>query len=247
MSAKQLDKIGAKGPLREYLARLAYPDQVFYFDDFLGDTINLDNYAVANGGGASATSFAIAVASGGTIASDEGTANDATASSSLIMPKIFYGDQNCGCHIRLKSSAVTSIVLECGFIDAVPGSNTAGVNDVDTPTAYATDAALFHLHTGQTLTTPAFVTAGTSFTTTKTSVAATLASIPAAATYCDVRIQLVGDAAYCWVNGILVASHTGSKVEGGTALAPWIYHRALTATSRTVTVDYIAAWQDRAV
>lgn len=245
MDAKEIMKMGGRGPLSDFLARLAYPDQVFFYDDFLGDTINLDMYALANGGGAAVSNFATAVAANGTVAGALGTANDVTASISLIGPLIYYGDQNAGIHIRMKSSAVTSLVLDAGFVDAVPGSNTSAVNDVDTPTVYMTDGAVLHLHTGQTLATAAFVTAGTSFTTTATSVAATLASVPAANTYFDVRIQLVTNAAYCWVNGVLVAQHTGNKVEGGTALAPWIYARALSATSRTITVDYIAAWADR--
>ena len=244
MDARELDKIGAKGPLREFLARLSYPDQYFKVHEFDEDTINADYWALANSGGTSAADFAVMATTVqcGTIQGDTGTTDN--GSISLVGPLIFKGDQNAGMHVRLKVDAVTGYNLEVGFIDAVPGSNGSGVSDVDTPAATATDAALLQIDTDQTLATLAFVTAGTSFTTTSTTLTTPI-TVLSAATYADVRIQLVANTAYCWVNGVLAASHTGSKIEGGTAVAPWIYARTRNTTAKFVDVDYIALWQDR--
>jgi hypothetical protein len=69
---------------------------------------------------------------------------------------------------------------------------------------------------------------------------------PTAATYYTVRIQLIGDAAYCWVNGVLRASHTGSKVEGGNLLRPWVYVRTRDTTDHLTDIDYVELWANRA-
>ncbi|MCR4342204.1 MAG: hypothetical protein NUW01_20185, partial [Gemmatimonadaceae bacterium] len=145
LEARTLGRVGAShSPLVQYLSRFASQSKRYFRDDFEGDAINLDNYALGNGGGASATAFAIAVAEGGTISATTGTANGVTASESLIMPLNWYGDRDAGMEVIFKPSALTEIKIEIGFIDAVPGSNTSGVNNIATPTFYAADAALFH-------------------------------------------------------------------------------------------------------
>ena len=229
-------------PIYNFLDKYASRDTVHFVDDFLVDTINLDNYALANSSGTGAANFAINVQRDGVIRGATGTTSD--GSISLTTPAIYYGDANCGMEIRFKCDTVTSYNFEVGFIDAVPTSNGSGVSDVDTPAATATDCALLAIDTSQTITTLAFVTAGSSFTTTATTLTTPITNLTAA-TYATARIQLVGDNAFCWVNGVLAAKHTGSKVEGGDALALWVYVRTRNTTTKNFDVDIISAWQDR--
>ena len=231
---------GMGGPLNRFLQTFAYKDRVFFFDDFLGDTINLDNYALANSGGAGAANFAIQVLRSGVIRSATGTTDD--GSLSLIGPAIWYGDANCGMEIRFKYDVVTGYNTEVGFAAAVPGSNASAVTDIDTPTVLD-ETAVLQIDTDQTLTTLAFATGGTSFTDTATTVTGT--TVLTAATYAIVRIQLIGNMAACWINGYREAVHSGDKVEGGNPLALWVYSRTRNTTTKLLDIDYVAMWQDR--
>lgn len=252
MSEKQLRRSMGKGPLFEYLAKFAWADNVLFFDDFLQDTINLDFYALANSGGTSAANFAINVARSGQIKGDTGT--DDNGSISMIMPLTWYGDANAGMEVKIKTDIVTSFNLEVGFIDAVPAANAGGVNDEDTPTFVAGDSALFSIDTDETFKTAGFYSNGSTSgqPDSRTSLAGvpsfTSGTLPVLDTFYTVRIQLVGNNAYCWVNGALVASHdtdADGHIEGGTAVAPWIYCRTRDTTAVFPSIDYIAAWQER--
>lgn len=257
LSNRELSKIAglSKGPLRDFIQFLASRDVVHFFDDFNGDAINLDNYAVANGGGAAVASFATNVQRSGVIRATTGTANDATASASLIMPLNWYGDANAGMEVRWKlETSVAAYKVEVGFIDAVPASNTGGVNDEDTPTFYAADSAIMSVDTAETFTTPGFYTNGSTSgqPDSRTSMAGipglTTGVTPIISTYITTRIQLLGNNAFCWMNGRLVASHNtdaDGHVEGGVALAPWFYVAANSATSKSMDVDYLRVWADR--
>lgn len=241
---------GRNSPLYRFLERFAIRDMVYSFDDFDQDTINLDRYAVANGGGASAASFAITVAEDGWIRATTGTANDDTASASLIGPAIYYGDRHCGMEVRFKPvTAITETRIEIGFLDVVPGSNKPAVNSLTTPSVNTSvvDAALYvYNHTGST-TTNELVTIGSSITAAKATF--TPPTAIAAGTIYTVRIQVVDNRAFLWMDGKLVASlNTGATdyIEGGSAICPWFYIKALNATSKSLDVDYLALWKDRA-
>lgn len=233
-------------PLNRYLTRFASHSTRYFRDDFEVDTINLDNYALGNGAGASAVAFAIAVVEGGTIIGTTGTANGVTASESLIMPLTWYGDRNAGMEVIFKPSALTEIKVEVGFIDAVPGSNTAGINNIATPTFFAADGALFLFdHTGST-TTCGFYTVGS--TTGQPDAVTAVTSTLSSTVWNRVRVQLIGNNAMCWMNGQLVANHqtdADGYVEGGVALAPWIYLRANSAATKSLSVDQIEVWAER--
>jgi hypothetical protein len=241
LSDAELSKIKGDGVLRRFLEQYATRDRVTFFDDFVGDTINLDNYAVASSAGTGSAVFATAVAANGTIQADTGT--DDNGSVSLVGPAIWKGDLNCGLEIRVKSDAVTSYNLEVGFIDAVPAANASGVSDADTPAAAFTDGALFQIDTDQTLVTLSFVTDGTALAVQSTTLPAGQ-TLLVAATYTTFRIQLVGNDVFAWRDGVLVASHVAA-VEGGTALAPWVYIRTRTTAARFPDVDYLRLWADR--
>lgn len=248
LSRQELGKFKAYGPEYEFLDFFT-KDCFHYMDDFAGDTIDLDQYAVANGGGAAAASFAINVQEDGWIRATTGTANGDTTTCSLIGPAIYYGDRHAGLEMRFKPiTAVTETRIELGFIDVVPGSNKPAVNVLATPTVNTSvvDAALFvYDHTGSTTTTQ-LTTIGTTFTAVKTAV--TMPTAIAAATKCTVRIQLTINQVRLWVDGQLVAQHSTAGtdyIEGGNPVAPFMLIRASNATSKSLDVDYLRTWKVR--
>ena len=242
-------KMAKSDPLYAFLEYFAIHDVVHITDDFLGDAINLDLYAVANGGGAAVASFAINTQLGGVIRATTGTAGDDTASASLITPAQWYGDNLAGLEVRWKPiTAITEAQIELGFSDVVPGSNDSVVDNLTTPTVNTAvvDAAIdVYDHTTAT-TTNALVTIGSSITAVDTGY--TPVTAVAAATYTTTRIQLINNHAYLWRDGALVASHktVGTDyVEGGSALAFWAYIKATNGTSKSLDLDYLKLWQER--
>jgi len=204
-------------------------------------------WAVANSSGTAAANLAIPSTKllGGGATTLPGTTDN--GSTSAIHHLAWNGDQNVGIMGRLKISVLTGgYNLEFGLIDAVPGTDGPGLADVDVPTATMTNGALFSIDVDQTLKTLSAATAGSTFTTTATTLLAPAITALTADTYATFMIQLIGNAAYFYVNGILCASHTGNKVEGGTLLAPWLYIRNRSVDAKTVTLDYVTAWMDRA-
>lgn len=165
------------------------------WDDFDQDTINLDYYAVANGGGAAAASFAIQVLEDGVIRGTTGTAGDATASASIIGPKIYYGDRNPLLLARFKLDLVTECRCEIGWIDVVPTSATgaSALNSLVTPSVNTSvvDTALYCFnHTGTT-TTSGFFTKGASLTAAKL-VQATATATISSTTIASIAVGVAG-------------------------------------------------------
>ena len=247
-SRTELRKLMGVGKKFEWLDRFSR-DTVFFEDEFLGDAINLDNWALANSGGAGAADFATNVQGPGVVRGATGTTDN--GSISMIGPLQWYGDSNVNFEIRFKVDVVTSLHLEVGLIDGVPASNTGGVNDIDTPTFYAADGALVAYDTDQTATGLHFATVG-STTGQPDQATAFTSTVPGAtaitlATFHTVRIALRTNDAFCWFDGKPVphAFDAQGHVEGGVALAPWVYAQARNTTTKLVDVDYIKVWQDR--
>lgn len=250
-SERQLSRYLLSNPLRDFLKDLAIRDRVVFDDDFLGDAINLDNYAVAQS--QTSTSFAVVVGRNGTIAGT--TAAVTTASVSLVTPIIWYGDANCSFEARLKINTVANTwIIEGGLIDAVPGSSGPGIADIDTATgATMTCGALFHVNNNQTHAGIAFGTiGGGSGQTFATTLVTSGFTTPVADTYLTIKVQLINiasgkSAAYLWVNGRQVASHVAAAgaVKGDQGLAGWIYLQSISANAKVLTVDYLRMAQDR--
>lgn len=252
-STTTLSKFARAGAMRDFLEFRAFRDRAFYLDDFLGDTIDLNYYAVANSSGSGAANFAINVQNGtGVIRGTTGTTDN--GSVSLVGPIIYRGDNNAGIWVRFKVDDITSLNFEVGFIDAVPGSNASGVSDVDTPAATMGDGALLQMDTDQTLTTLAFVTVGSTANQTVKATTLTGTTTPTNATFMDVVVQLISNDAFCIVNdgGAARVAHTNGTgnnsagfVEGGVSLAPWVYVRTRNTTTKNFDIDAIATWSDR--
>lgn len=251
-SVKHLDRFsgGSSSAMRLFLLPMARRDVVYFEDDFMGDTINLDHYAVANSTNANVFAIPATQVLGGAMVADTGaTDNEAT---SIRGAAVWKGDHNVGMEVRMKVSPVTNYCLELGFVDTVTNAQLPAVGDVDTPVVNngAGDAALFHIDTDQTLTTMAFVTDGSTanMNSTKTNLG-TFA--PTNDTYHVFTIQTAGDAVMATIDDrddirVNHGSTTASKIEGGTLLRPWVYVRTRHTAAVTATVDYIRIWQDRA-
>lgn len=252
-SLKHLKDFTGYGPRYNFLRGLASRDVVSWRDDFVGDTINLDNWAVANGGGSGVASFAINIQRDGWIRATTGTAGDATASASAIGPAIWYGAGNAYFEARFKDAgaAVTETMIEMGWIDVVPGSNKAAILDPNgapsTVNTSVVEAALYHYRHATATTTNGFYTIGTGIAVQKTLF--TPSPVIAAAKTFTVGIQLLktGTAtanAIMWFQGKVVANHV-LAMTGDVALCPWLYVQRTTGTTTHLDVDYVKYRQDR--
>jgi len=220
-------------------------------DDFFEDTISSTRWNLAVDDG---TTFAWAVARSGTIQGSTGATDDAAIAINGDLQ--WYGDANAGMECRFKIDVVTGFSFEIGFTDALSDETLPAVTDVDTPATgnAATDVAVVHLDTDQTLTTAAFVSesTGSSFAAQKVNLGTWT---PSAATWYTVRVQLMTNAAKCLVfdsntasRPVLVAGgekSLTSALEGGTAVRPHMYFRTRNTTAKVVDIDLIRCWQDR--
>jgi hypothetical protein len=263
MSTTRLGAVKAAGGLYELIAPFMISDQIYVCDDFMGDAINLDLYAVANSSGTGAANFAVSVAQNGTIAGATGT--DDNGSISMVGPINVSGQQNPYFEWRAKFCAtVTSLNFELGVVDAVPATNGSVLTDVDGPTWVGADAAMFSMDTDQTIASIVCASIGSATGQTSQITVLTTASspliTPVANEYIRFGIELVhlpgatGAAtdiaqAVFYINGQRVATHgddTDGAVKASVLLAPWFYVRARAASAtRTATLDYWYLIADR--
>lgn len=205
---------------------------------------------------ASCTDFVSTYGAGTHAAVGACDANDNQAISIIGANGLWCGDKNCGMLAIVKSSVVTTLNFEIGFIDAASDKTLPVVSDVDAPTIAngGGDLAVVHMDADQTLTTAAFVTEGStaSMVPTKTNLSTWA---PTADTYFGVTVQLTGNAAQCQIFDptlegwprLHYAAHgsaIASQVEGGVALKPWIFFRTRLAAVKTWSIDYLEVWQD---
>lgn len=221
-------------------------------DDFLEDTISSTRWNLAADG--TATTYAWAAARSGTIQGATGTTDDGY--HAINGDVLWYGDANCGMAVRMKWDVVTSFTFEIGFTDALADETLPAVTDVDTPATGngATDVAVIHLDTDQTLATAAFVgeSTGSVFACQKVNLGT---FVPTAATYYTFVVGLVGNTGMCAIwntndpsNPVLQASTNKSLtslLEGGTAVRPHIMSGTRNITSKVTDIDRIVVWQDR--
>lgn len=242
LSDAEIYKKMARNPLSEFL-RFQSRDRVHFFDDFLVDTINLDNYVLA--AGATATAFAHSAHASGIVRGASGT-TAATSGLQIYTPAMWYGDQFAACEIRMRTSVITETRLEMGFADALPAVNTSVGNNLSTPTFNtAADVAMYLFDDASSTVTSGLYTDGTSITAAKT---ATTSGRPTANTFITVRLQLVVNHVLMWVNGQLLASHNTAGtdyIEGGTACRFFLSHKKSNTTDSNIDIDYIRVWQAR--
>jgi hypothetical protein len=243
------------------LARFLYPfqwrDVVFVFDDFYGNTLDTVFWTASNTNGTAFAPPATQVING-VISCSTGDVNGDEAA--IKSDAFFDGNHNCGMEVMWQVNVATDTQWELGFTDALTALTASAVNDIDTPsiTNGATDVALVAQDQGQTLTTMAFITDGstTNMNTTKTDLGT---RTPTNATYMTARIQLARTAtnvaaARCYIldeNGAIVerAQHgdvLASQINGAIPLQLWGYWEPINAVAKATQIDFWAAWQDRA-
>lgn len=228
---------------------LPSPNTAVFFDDFLGDAINLDYYTLTEGTD-SATSTA-AIVSGGVggvlrlTTGDAGTgyAADAEQLTGHLQWKASGGKLTF--QTRLKLSAITTCQAFIGFTDdattlEIPIDSAGSANTITTT---ATDAVGFFFDTDMTADTwwIAGVANGTDATHQNTTFA------PVADTYATFRVEVGTDgSAVFFYNGLPVGTKMTGAVTASVALCPVITVSKLSVTaSMTADIDYIYVSQDR--
>jgi hypothetical protein len=252
VSEQTLRKNMGVSPLYEFLRMYAADDRQYLSNapgiNVFPVAMDTAYWTVANSGGTSAANFATVVGAGpGYLQGDTGT--DDNGSLSVIGPVIYQGDLNAGCMFDIQIDAITDYNLEMGFVAAAPGSNAPVVTDIDTPNIVA-DSAVVSIDTDQTIATLAFATAGvtSNFDDKATTIAQPITNFSAATRH-RVIVQLLGNYAFCAIDGVISAVHDAQTdadgcIEGGTLLAPWIYCRTRTTTARFPRLYNFHIWQD---
>ena len=217
-------------------------------DDFEGPTINTYRWTVGNGGGASAASPAISAGlENGQIQMVTGTANDNTASSTLCSGRHLYGQNNAIIVARLAiGTSIGSVKVEVGFRDAI--TTTAGAhfvtNDKATATFTATDGVVWAYDSSDNAYWEGLGVAAASGATTLEA-----AISPVAATFEYLEVALEGTTAhfrrYNADGGLTYSGVMTDAISADVMVAPLIAVEAKSATSKTLYVDWVFAYQGR--
>jgi hypothetical protein len=225
---------------------------VFIEDDFIEDTISSTRWNLSADG--TATDFAWSSGAGGRISGTTGTTDNGY--HAINGDVIWSGDKNAGMAVRFQLDVVTSFNLELGFTDALTDETLPAVTDVDTPATGngATDVAVIHIDTDQTLTTAAFVSesTGSVYAAQKVNLGT---FTPVAAKWYTAVVQLSGDNAFCAIYNTDVAGSPtlqastnkglSTALEGGTLVRPHFLIGTRNTTAKVCLIDFIRVWQDR--
>ena len=251
-STRFIEKLGTPRGIGKALYPYFRDSVVFVEDDFIEDTISSTRWNLA--ADATATTFAWSSGAGGRIAGATGTTDNGY--HAINGDVIWSGDKNAGMAIRFQMDVVTGFTFEIGFTDALTDETLPAVSDVDTPATGngATDVAVIHLDTDQTLTTAAFVSesTGSAYAAQKVNLGTWT---PTAAKWYTAVVQLSGDNAFCAIyntdtagSPVLQTSTNKSlttALEGGTLVRPHFLVGTRNVTSKATLVDFIRVWQDR--
>ena len=218
-------------------------DQVVMFDDFLGDVLDVEWRTADTGSGSSADAV-ISAGANGTIVMVTGTADNGY--SALSRELNFQGQLNCVMAARIKVDDIAAVKIEVGFTDA---HDDAGA--VDTLATYATTATDWVGWIFDTDDTAYWQATGVDTNTEATKIEDSLA--PVAATYETLIVALEDTTAHFYrldANGYQTyrsAPMTGACTKD-VSLTPWVFVQSREASdSKTLTVDYVKAWQRRTV
>lgn len=245
-----LGRMRAKGTLFDYL-NWSSPQTFRHEDHFLGDiaiATREPGYTTQNNGTASAVPVLTSAGAGGTVEFVTGT-DDNGLSGLYSGAANWTGNNNPRMTARLKMSAITGVKVEVGFTDAA--TDAGAINALDTPTATADDCACAIFDTDATEDNWQF--AGCRATTAWS--IATVDQAPVADTYVWItvaldRIDLATDnmRARMFIGNKMVADKTTGAIANATALFPYVFAQCRAGSaSRTITLDYFAAWGDISV
>ena len=216
-------------------------DQVVVFDDFVGDVLSVEWQTADTGSGSSADAV-ISAGANGTIVMVTGTADNGYSAISRELN--FQGQLNCVMAARIKIDDIAAVKMEIGFTDA--HDDAGAVDTLATYATTATDAVGWIFDTDDTAYWQCF---GVDTNTEATKIEDGLA--PVAATYETLIVALEDTTAHFYrldANGYQTyrsAPMTGACTKD-VSLTPWVFVQSRESSdSKTLTVDYIKAWQRR--
>ena len=216
-------------------------DQVVVFDDFLGDVLDV-TWRTADTGSGSSADAVISAGANGTIVMVTGTADNGY--SAISRELTFQGQLNCVMAARIKIDDIAAVKMEVGFTDA--HDDAGAVITLATYSTTATDAVGWIFDTDDTAYWQCF---GVDTNTEATKIEDGLA--PVAATYETLIVALEDTTAHFYrldANGYQTyksAPMTGACTKD-VSLTPWVFVQSRESSdSKTLTVDYIKAWQRR--
>ena len=233
------------GKLASFLKAFAKEDVYCRQWEFDGNAViddfwTFDADATATGFAVPATQELAGVLTGATGATDNGAL-------SMIGVPVVSGDKKAYFHTHFSLSAITDVQFEVGLVDAITDRTLPAVSDIDTPangSNGAADFALVHMDTDQTLQTAALVVDGS--TAGMDCTKSNLLWTPTAATMHCVRIWTdANDVVWEIDHSRTYRKSISGEFEGGTLLAPWLYFRTRTTTTRTVKVDMVELMVER--
>ncbi len=168
---------------------------------------------------------------------------------SLVTVAQFLSEQNPWIEVAFDLETITNLELSIGFTDPADASAGEVLADIDTPTfvAAVTDAAIMGIDTDETLKTLALVCRDNATTTAVTASPTTAPyGIPTLNTQVVYRLELRGQTAYAFVNGLLVATSAATAgPRAGVQLEGLILFANLDAANKKVRIDYIDIGQER--
>ena len=216
-------------------------DQVVVFDDFLGDVLDVEWRTADTGSGSSADAV-ISAGANGTIVMVTGTADNGY--SALSRELNFQGQLNCVMAARIKVDDIAAVKMEIGFTDA--HDDAGAVNTMATYSTTATDWVGWVFDTDDTA---YWQATGVDTNTEATKIEPSIA--PVAATYETLIVALEDTTAHFYrldANGYQTyrsAPMTGACTKD-VSLTPWVFVQSRESSdSKTLTVDYVKAWQRR--
>ena len=216
-------------------------DQVVVFDDFLGDVLDVEWRTADTGSGSSADAV-ISAGANGTIVMVTGTADNGY--SALSRELNFQGQLNCVMAARIKVDDIAAVKMEIGFTDA--HDDAGAVNTLATYSTTATDWVGWIFDTDDTA---YWQATGVDTNTEATKIEPSIA--PVAATYETLIVALEDTTAHFYrldANGYQTyrsAPMTGACSKD-VSLTPWVFVQSRESSdSKTLTVDYVKAWQRR--
>lgn len=222
-------------------------DVALWEDEFLGDALDAKYPAATTGVDGSFDKIAGAQSGTATIDVGDGATSADDEHGGIGLGGLEWsGDLNCFAVARINISAVTTVKVEFGFTDSF--ADAGAVDVLATPTATASDAAVWVIDTDDTATWQAFAVNGGG-TPQKNENAQIVA--PVAATFQYMGVFLEGNQAVFiqWdANGRRIGETLtiDSAIEGGTAVGPWLFVQNRAGTiDRLATIDYLMVGQRR--
>lgn len=235
-------------------------DTVKYETDFLGDTIDA---TLATGGAGTAAALQSGDA-GGTV--DLVTGGVDNQCSILYLPDLnFTADMNPVLAVRLYVSSIASGNVQIGWSSSAAAGvlGATGIGTIVSPLAAtptlntATDTVVATYDLSSALTNPSYwrmagARNSTAWLVTPTTTDSALRA-PTASTYQWIVLRLCRSErgatdqsdAYLEINGVEVAHQGDGAITNTTAITPFVLIGATSATSRTLTLDYLGVWADR--